>query len=339
MGLAPGAVPTQATIGADGYGLPRGARPAGSLKPGSGDDLPLRVVSARVSIWRRLAEIWASRELLVFLVRKELKVRYKNSVLGFLWSFLNPAMVLMIYYVVFKFFLKNPMPDFAIYLFAGLLPWNLFNTSLLSSSGVLVAHAGLVKKVAFPREVLPLSQVGTAICYFFFQTCILVAFLAGFHVVPAVSYLPVLLFAVVCDIVLASGLSVFLSAINVYLRDVQHLVEILLVAWFWAPPIVYSFATVSPHLQAHLWFRIIYEANPLFWIVLAFQRTIFGKVVPPTGRLHVPGVTGVYYVLPHWQRPTDYLIGLGCVFVGAVIFFLIAMVVFSHVEGNFAEEL
>ncbi|EQD62554.1 ABC-2 type transporter, partial [mine drainage metagenome] len=176
------------------------------------------VVSANVSLRQRVVEIWGARELLVFLVRKELKVRYKNSALGFLWSFLNPALVLMIYYVVFKYFLHNPTPDFALFLFAGLLPWNVFNNSLLSASGVLVAHAGIVKKVAFPREVLALAQVGTAISYFFFQTCILALFLAGFRVLPAWGYLPLLFFALICDIIFSAALAVFLSAVNVYLR-------------------------------------------------------------------------------------------------------------------------
>ena len=146
-----------------------------------------------------------SRELIVFLIRKELKVRYKNSVLGFVWSFLNPALVLGVYYVVFKYFLPNHLEYFAIYLFAGLLRWNLFNNSLLSSAGVLVAHAGIVKKVAFPREILALAQVGTAICYFFFQSCIMVVFLVGFQVQPDWKFMPVAFFALVCDIVLSAG--------------------------------------------------------------------------------------------------------------------------------------
>ena len=160
--------------------------------------------------------------------------------LGFVWSFLNPALILGVYYVVFKFFLPNHVELFAIYLFAGLLPWNLFNNSLISSAGVLVANAGIVKKVSFPREILALAQVGTAICYFFFQSCIMVAFLVGFQVVPDWKFFPVALLALVCDIVLSASLAIFLSAVNVYLRDVQHLIEVLLVALFFSPPIVYS---------------------------------------------------------------------------------------------------
>jgi ABC-2 type transport system permease protein len=310
-----------------------------SSSPRDRGALPQRVVSARVSLRQRLVEIWSSRELLGFLVRKELKVRYKNSVLGFLWSFLNPALILMIYYVVFKYFLHNPTPDFALFLFAGLLPWNLFNNSLLSSSGVLVAHAGIVKKVAFPREVLALAQVGTAICYFFFQTCILVAFLAGFQVLPAFGYVPLLLFALVCDILLAAALAIFLSAVNVYLRDVQHLVEVLLVALFFSPPIVYAFSNLTHELHDHAWFRWIYEANPLMWIVVAFQRCLFGNVVPPAGKIVSSISTTVpYQVLPTWGA-APYWAGLAAVFVVSIVLLLIAMVIFGRVEGNFAEEL
>ncbi len=239
----------------------------------------MRVVSAKVSLRNRFIEIWQARELVIFLVRKELKVRYKNSVLGFLWSFLNPALVLLVYYVVFKYFLANHISLFAIYLFAGLLPWNLFNNSLLSSAGVLVAQAGIVKKVSFPREILALAQVGTSICYFFFQACIMVAFLVGFQVMPDWKFLPVVLLALLCDVVFSAALAVFLSAVTVYLRDVQHLIEVLLVALFFSAPIVYMFTTVGTKLAKHgiLW---IYFLNPLVSIVLAFQRFIYGTVAP-----------------------------------------------------------
>jgi ABC-2 type transport system permease protein len=294
---------------------------------GAGRDLPMRVVSAKVSLRNRFLEIWQARELVIFLVRKELKVRYKNSVLGFLWSFLNPALVLLVYYVVFKYFLANHISLFAIYLFAGLLPWNLFNNSLLSSAGVLVAQAGIVKKVSFPREILALAQVGTSICYFFFQACIMVAFLVGFQVMPDWKFLPVVLLALLCDVVFSAALAVFLSAVTVYLRDVQHLIEVLLVALFFSAPIVYMFTTVGTKLAKHgiLW---IYFLNPLVSIVLAFQRFIYGTVAP---RDH-PIPIATYG--EHW-----YFAVLGIILVISVLMFLLAMLIFGRVEGNFAEEL
>lgn len=304
--------------------------PTAPVGPGSpGDDrlLPSRVVSAKVRLRPRLVEIWQSRELIVFLIRKELKVRYKNSVLGFLWSFLNPALILGVYYVVFKYFLPNHLLYFAIYLFAGLLPWNLFNNSLLSSAGVLVAHAGIVKKVSFPREILALAQVGTAICYFFFQTCIMVVFLAGFQVLPDWKYLPIALLALICDIVLSAALAVFLSAVNVYLRDVQHLIEVALVALFFSPPIVYPFSTVGQKLSHHgiLW---VYFLNPLVAIVLSFQRFIYGHVAPHDSPNPLPSYSEEWYVIV-----------LGIVLAVSLVLFLLAMLIFGRVEGNFAEEL
>lgn len=290
-------------------------------------ELPLRVVSAKVSLSHRLQEIWQARELIVFLVRKELKVRYKNSVLGFLWSFLNPALILCVYYVVFKFFLNNHIELFAIYLFAGMLPWNLFNSSLLSSAGVLVAQAGIVKKVSFPREIMALGQVGTSICYFFFQSCIMVAFLAGFRVMPDWRYLPVMLLALACDILFCAALAIFLSAVTVYLRDVQHLIEVALVALFFAAPIVYMFTTVGTKLAHHgiLW---LYFLNPMVTIVLSFQRFIYGNVAPRDNPIPIPTYG------EHW-----YFAALGIILMVSLVLFVLAMLVFGRIEGNFAEEL
>src|SRR5207248_4697248 len=126
---------------------------------------PFRVVSARINLRQRFRDIWAYRELLGGLVRKELKVKYKNSVLGFLWSMLNPALYLVVFYVVFQLILKNGIPQFAIFLLAGLLVWNLFSTALPGATGSVVGNSGLVKKVAFPREVLALSSVGAALVH------------------------------------------------------------------------------------------------------------------------------------------------------------------------------
>ncbi|MHB1986743.1 MAG: ABC transporter permease [Acidimicrobiales bacterium] len=292
---------------------------------GTRGELPLRIVAAKVSTLQRMREILATRELLVFLIRKELKVRYKSSFLGFLWSFLNPAMVLMIYFVVFRFIEHTPIQDFAIYLFCGLLPWNLFNTALLSASGTLVANAGIVKKVAFPREILAFAQVGVAACYFFFQTCILVLFLVGFQVMPNWRYLPELLLALLCDLVFSAALCLMLSALNVYMRDIEHLIQVVLVALFFAEPIVFPFATVGPRLAKHhlLW---LFLANPLTSMVLAFQQCIYG---------HVKGAAGVLAS----YGGTFYLELLCGVLAASLLLFYLGMLLFRRVEGNFAEEL
>ena len=228
---------------------------------------------------QRLREIWLSRELLVYLVRTEIKVKYKNSVLGLVWSMIAPAMTLAIYFVVFQVVLGNRMPNFVIFLFAGLLIWNLFQLGVHTGTGVIVNNSGIVKKVSFPREILALAAVGSACVFFFFQACVMVIFLVVLHNAPDWSYLPLLLLALFAGIALACALAVLLSSINVYLRDTQHLIEVILTAWFWACPIVYAFQqNIALKLgpKGLLW---VYFLNPVTPLVLTFQRCIYGQRV------------------------------------------------------------
>ena len=135
-------------------------------------------------------EIWLSRELLIYLVRTEIKVKYKNSVLGLVWSMVAPAMTLAIYFFVFSVLLDNKMPNFVIYLFAGLLLWNLFSLGVLTGTGVVVNNAGIVKKVSFPREILALAAVGSACVFFFFQSIVMVIFMVVLRAPPRPGLLP-----------------------------------------------------------------------------------------------------------------------------------------------------
>lgn len=315
-------------------------------------ELQARVVAARSRLSTRLLELWRSRELFVFLVRKDLKVKYKGSVLGLLWSMLNPAVTLLVYYVVFKYFLKSTVPDFALFLFSGLIVWNLFLTALIGSSSTIVQNAGIVKKVAFPREILALAQVGTATMFFFFQSIVLVVFLLGFQYAPAWNYLPLALFGLVDLIVFTSALAVFFSAVNVYLRDVEHLIAVLLNAWFWGVPIIYSFNKVFDHVALR-WF---YLFDPMTDIILAFQRAFYGKItytVTSKGWANIPYVkNGLLAYHREYITTTSgpivqlanypyhfYLFLLGCVLAASLVLLLIAMLVFGRIEGNFAEEL
>jgi ABC-2 type transport system permease protein len=294
--------------------------------------LASRVVSARVRLRPRLREIWRSRELLLFMVRKDLKVKYKGSFLGFLWSMLNPAAVLLVYYVVFKYFLKTAVPDFALFLFSGLLVWNFFSLSLIGSSNAIVANAGIVKKVSFPREILAISQIGTSLVFFFFQVIVLIIFLVGFRYTPAWGYLPLIPFALIDLVILSTAFAVLLSAINVYLRDVEHLVQVLMTVWFWGVPIIYSFNRVYHHAR---WMGYVYLADPVTPIVLSFQRAIYGQVAP-LGYSYTNGQSGP--VLANYPYHF-YLEMLGWVLVGSSALLAIALYVFGRIEGNFAEEL
>lgn len=294
-------------------------------------NLPIRVVSPKISVLTRLGNIWAFRELLVSMVRKELRVKYKNSVLGFVWSLLNPALYLIIYYVVFQKILKNGIPLFAVFLLSGLLVWNLFSNAISAATSAVVANAGIVKKVAFPREILALASVGAAVVFFLLQAVVLVLALALFQVLPAFSYLWLVPIALVALIIFASALAVGLSAINVYLRDTQHLLELVLLAWFWATPIVYPFRELGDRLSQHhlLW---AYFINPITVIVLTFQRALYAKVAPM-------GTQGkVVNILPTYS-PGWYFMELSIVAGVGLLLFLGSLALFGRLEGNFAEEL
>jgi ABC-2 type transport system permease protein len=294
-----------------------------------------RVVTPTISVRQRLREIWLSRELLTYLVRTEIKVKYKNSVLGLVWSMVAPAMTLAIYFIVFQVILGNKQPNFVIFLFAGLLLWNLFQLGVLSGTATVVSNAGIVKKVSFPREILALASVGSACVFFVFQSIVLVIFMIALHTAPAWEYFPVMVLALIAGIVLASAIGVLLSSINVYLRDTQHLIEVILTAWFWACPIVYAYqqniaAKLGP--KGLTW---IYFLNPMVPLVLSFQRFIYAH---PTTYAKVNGQVVTYHVLPPNGMGWYVALDLGVLFLSVILFF-VALAVFGRLEGNFAEEL
>lgn len=289
-------------------------------------------VTRRRSARRCVADVWQFRELLVNLTRKELKLKYKNSVLGFVWSLLNPLLYLIVFYVVFTYFLPNGLPHFVIFLLAGLLPWTLYSTGLGGGTASVVGNAALVKKVWFPREILPLASIGAALVHFALQLTVLVAALVAFRSAPAWEYLPLLIPALVALVVLAAALAIGLSAINVYLRDTQHLLELVLLAWFWMTPIVYTFSGAYGRVveKAGDW-SWLYWLNPVTSIVITFQRAIYGRTkVPVNGTM-----TSVLPDEPVWW----YLRNVGIVFGVSLVLLWLGFVLFAKLEDNFAEEL
>jgi ABC-2 type transport system permease protein len=292
---------------------------------------PVRIVSARVNLRQRLVEIWRYRELFAGLVRKELKVKYKESILGFLWSLLNPAVVLLVYYVVFQLILKNGIPYFAIYLMSGVIIWNLFSSALPAATGSVVGNSAIVKKVSFPRETLALASVGASLVHFFLQSIVLIIFLFAFRYTPDPAYLPLLIPALIALLLLTASLGVLMAAVNVYFRDMQHLLEVGLMVWFWATPIVYQYRLVADRRPGFVkWYRLL---NPVTPIVLTFQRAIYKRAEPK-------GLNGaVIHILPVHVDQWWYLGQLLIVIVFSIALFGVALVVFGRLEGNFAEEL
>ncbi len=314
------------------------------------DIVPALEVSRRPNPLQRLANVWRYRELLGNLTRKELKVKYKNSVLGFVWTLLNPALYLVVFSVVFAEVLRVQVPYYAIFFLSGLLVWNFFSTSLGSGTGSITMNAQLVQKVWFPREILPLAAIGAAIVHFFLQTTVLIAALVLFRRTPSLDYLPALPLAVIVLLILAAALAIALSAINVYLRDTEHLLELALLAWFWLSAIVYPYRLVAERLgPGREWWASL---NPIIPIVLTFQRVLYnpravnmgwyinqpsdgsGSGTDPANRIADVQAPALIAHPLGW-----YISRLSVVGVVAVALFFGALWLFGRLEDDMAEEI
>ena len=300
-------------------------------------DKQLTIVSPRVNLTQRVTAIWRYRELLVGMTRKELRVQYKDSVLGFLWSMLNPAVTMLVYFVVFQLILKNGIPRFAIYLMSGVLAWNFFSAAIGGATGSVVNNSNIIKKVAFPREIPALSQVGSALVQLGFQSIVLVIFMFAFRRGPAIEYVPLLIPAMVALVLFSTALGVLLAALNVRLRDMQHLLAVLLQVWFWANPIVYQYQLianrVSNHASHYKSIFVLYRLDPILPIILTFQRAIYASTSPV-------GAGGKrILILPNNAGPWWYLWQLLAVIAFSLVLLAFALTVFGKREGSFAEEL
>lgn len=267
-------------------------------------------------------------ELLVNLVRKDLKVKYQSSALGFLWSLATPLLLLAVYYLVFSYILRNGIPDFAVYLMAGLLPWNAFSSSLSFGSGSVVGNANLVKKVRFPLSVLPLSAVGYAAVHFVLQMGVFLAFLLFFHRAAFGPQLVLLVPATLVLVVFSTGLAMLVAALTVRYRDVQHLLEVVLLAWFWLNPVIYGLFLVRDRLHEWTW---LFFLNPMAGVIATFQRALYVDAT-----VEVPG--GPRQVLAY-DGYSGYLLILGMGFAISAVTFAVGLSVFRRMRGDFAEDL
>lgn len=277
---------------------------------------------------RSLAEVWAHRELLWLLVRREVKARYKDSSLGLVWSLARPLISLLIYYFAIGQILgaARSTPDFAIFVFTGLTIWGLFSEIVSGGTGAILGNGGLVKKVYLPREIFPLSAVGGALFNFLVQLVVLliaIAILSHFSVSIALLLAPL---SMVMLVVFSTAIGLILSAVNVYLRDTQHFVEIAMLILFWASPIVYPFTFVHGALHTHPVLEQVYLANPVTIAIIGTQRALWAGGLEGTG--------------PEAQVWPDHLV-LRIVITLAVSLVLLwlSQRAFSRLQGNFAQEI
>lgn len=271
-------------------------------------------------------EIFQRRELLQLLVRRDLQARYRDSFLGFLWTVIRPIIMFLMYFVVLGKFLRaaEGVPDFAVYLFAGLTLYGFFNEMVVSATGSILSNSGLVKKIYLPREIFPLASVGGAAFMFLVQCIVLLAAAVFFRALPS-DLTQMLWFFPSVALILVYGLALalLLSAVNVYLRDVQYLLDVVVMLAMWASPIVYTWRMAKGAFESfHLpsWALEVYQNNPITLGVFGFQRAFWGA-----------GTAA--------DSPSDLGLRILVAFVIGVMLVFIAHRVFTRLQGNFAQEM
>jgi ABC-type polysaccharide/polyol phosphate export permease len=260
---------------------------------------------------QKLLQLSRYRALIQSLVAREVKARYRGSVLGFFWSFINPLLLLLIYTFVFSYVLpRGPgLEPYALFMFCGILPWTWFSSSLSESANVLMAGGNLIKKVLFPAEVLPIVTVLANLVHFLFGLPILVGFLIYYR--PALQLGDLAWFPVVVlvQLLLTLGFALILSALTVHFRDLKDILSNLLSFWFFATPIIY------PMSEAPAGARVLLNLNPFTHLAISYQELLF-----------YDGPFG------HWK----WLVALG---IASAVLFLFGYFVFDRLRDSFAEEV
>jgi lipopolysaccharide transport system permease protein len=253
------------------------------------------------------------RGLIQSLVVRDLKARYRGSVLGFFWSFINPLLLLLIYSFVFTVVLPGTHPKeiepYALFMFCGILPWTWFSSSLLESSSVLISGGNLIKKVLFPAEVLPIVTVLANMVHFLLGLPVLAAFLVYYRAPLSVTDLLWFPVVVATQLLLTVGLALIVSSLTVHFRDLKDLLANLLTFWFFATPIIYPM-TIAPGMA-----RTLLNLNPFTHLAVSYQELLF--YAGPFG---------------HWR----WLLAL---LIGSIALFLFGYFLFDRLRDSFAEEV
>lgn len=240
----------------------------------------------------QLKELYRYRALIWNLVVRELKARYRGSMLGFFWSFLNPLLLTTVYTLVFSVYLRFGMEDYVVHLMSGLLPWLWFSSSLLESSGSILAGGNLIKKILFPAEVLPLVVVLANGINFLLSLPILLLFVMafkalGFGVSIGISLISVPV--VICiQLIFTVGLGFMVSALCVHYRDIQHVLGNLLTLWFFLTPIIYPITQVPER------FRFMVNLNPVAPLIFAYQDIFYHGKFPSFSQLSIVAIMAIF---------------------------------------------
>lgn len=258
-------------------------------------------------MFQRIREIAQYRSMLWGMTSADLRTRYKGSALGFLWTFVNPLLTLVVYTIIFSVIMRANIKHYAVFMFTGLLAWNMFATSVQSASNVIVGRAALVKKIYFPREILPLSIVLGSLINYLLSLLIYIPFLLIYGFKPSWLwlYLP---FIVLVVFMTTLGLSLVFSSLNVFFRDLEHMLGIFIQLWFYVTPVIYSINMVPAR------FRDLFKINPLTSVILSLQNIFY------------------YGQPPHWK-----LLMYGGFF--GLVSLLFGTILFGKLSKKFAEEV
>jgi lipopolysaccharide transport system permease protein len=262
-------------------------------------------------LFSNLAQLVRYRGLIQSLVARELKARYRGSVLGFLWSFINPLLLLAIYSFIFTTIIPNRVEGvqpYALFLICGILPWTWFASSLTEASGSLIAGGNLIKKVLFPAEVLPIVSVLANMVHFFLALPIVIVFLIVYQRIPDPLDLLWFPLAVLIQLIFTTGIAFALAALTVHFRDIRDILANVLMLWFFSTPIIY------PWFQKEvLPYKLLFDLNPFTHLAISYQEILF-----------FPDAMG------HWR----WLLALGVASAGM---FLAGYWLFDRLRDSFAE--
>jgi len=255
-----------------------------------------------------LKEVYGYRHLLYSMVARNLKGRYKSSYLGFLWHFITPATLIIIFYIVFSSIRTSPIEDFWAYLCIGMFPFTFFQTNLGTGSNCVVSNAGMINKMYFPREILVFSQIISTFVTFIiaYAAIIILMLLAGISIsLSAVLFLPLV---IVLSVMFATGYVLLFSSLTVFVRDVRHFIDATARILFFMTPIFYLVSEITGVLEKIIWY------NPFTWFIESYHDILYFGAVPETFQLVVCATL-------------------------AIVVFIVGLMVFNKLKGKFAEVL
>ncbi len=236
----------------------------------------VRIEPHRGWVSLKLGELWTARELVMFLVWRDIKVRYKQTALGAAWAVLQPIMTMVVFSIFFGKLAKLPSDGvpYPVFTFAALLPWNMFATGLTNASASLVGNTSLLKKVYVARLAIPVSAVLGCVVDFAIALVVLFVLMAGYGIAPSIEVIYVVPLALLA-LATALGTGIWLAALNVRYRDVKYVVSYLVQLWMFATPIAYSSSLITKP-----WLHTVFAINPMVGVVDGFRWALLGTAAP-----------------------------------------------------------